>query len=471
METTEKIWFNGKILNVSYELNDNGFRIKIFGTNRYGVDYYPAKIFSELDLKAKKALLENFIYAWTRPLALLMDYGLFFESNKPLIKNFVDYGILGDLSRIADLNKVKTQKLLADFKKFDKNGEIIFRGKKSERMLPPKKTSSEKAILALSFGKDSLLSYGIAKEIGLDCQVVFVRDIKGYNKEYIEAEAKHKSRIIKSFIENERIPINFLIDNVDEIFSDRKIKSKIKDLENTNGMLTFVLEFIPVAYYHQAKYLILGNEANFVDSFKNQDGFKTYPSFDQTVIYTKRENQYLKRLTNGNIQVISLIEPIYNLAEMKILYHRYPYLLQYLMSCSPEKKGSEKWCYQCPMCAKAFLYSVAVGGDPQKIGFKQNFFAKRYKQLYPLFTKKITRPHEKPKAVSEEQLLSFLLAYRQGWRGDLINLFKEKYLAVATRREKELRKKFFGIHSSLTIPKEIKNKVIDIYQEELVSLI
>jgi hypothetical protein len=83
----------------------------------------------------------------------------------------------------------------------------------------------------------------------------------------------------------------------------------------------------------------------------------------------------------------------------------------------------------------------------------------------------MNRAYEKPKAVRDEQLLAFLLAYRRGLKGDLINLFEKKYLNEAKKREGALRKKFLGINSVVTIPFEIRNKIINIYNEEIKKII
>jgi len=67
----------------------------------------------------------------------------------------------------------------------------------------------------------------------------------------------------------------------------------------------------------------------------------------------------------------------------------------------------------------------------------------------------------------DEQLLAFYLAYKQGYKGELIDLFTKLYLKEAEKREKELREDYFGIHSTKTLPKELKDKLLNIYQEEL----
>jgi len=70
----------------------------------------------------------------------------------------------------------------------------------------------------------------------------------------------------------------------------------------------------------------------------------------------------------------------------------------------------------------------------------------------------------------DEQLLAFFLAYKNGKKGELIDLFKSLYLKEAEKREKELKEEYFGIHSTKTLPKELKDKLLNIYKEELKNL-
>jgi hypothetical protein len=176
-------------------------------------------------------------------------------------------------------------------------------------------------------------------------------------------------------------------------------------------------------------------------------------------------------LTEGNIQIVSLVEPLYNIAEVKILHHRYPHLLKYVASCFSRKLTNERWCCQCSNCAKAFLFASAVKGNLKELGIKGNFFDIKHKKLFSLFSTATKRIYEKPPEVREEQLLAFLLAYRNNCKGGLIDLFEKEYLKEAEEKEKELRKKFFGIHSTDSIPKEMKNRVLEIYRQELKDLV
>jgi len=459
-------------LKIFYQNNPTSFDFYISGI-KYSLSY-PEKILNSLSLNAKNILIENFIYSRTAPFGVVMKRISDYDFPRPFLKNFIDQGLIFDLPRISEDMVIDTKKLIKCFKSYkDKKNKFLKVSAQKSKLIPQKPTHDNQVILALSFGKDSLLSYGLAKEIGLKC---FVASVDDEIEKFDSTDYKFKRKIFAEFQREQKEKINFLKDNVDfkekvdQLIENKKIREKAEDLEQANAMITFILELLPFAYYYGAKYIILGNEKNFDDSFINKFGVKAFPSYDQTSNYTKEGNKLLNKLTKGNLQSTSLVEPIYNLAEMKILYSRYPYLLKYMMSCSPEGDSEDRWCYNCPMCARAFLYSMAIGGDPKKIGFKKNLFEKKYQKLYPLFAKKITTYYEKPPAVREEQLLSFLLAYRHGAKGELIEIFKKKYLKEAERKEKKLRKKFFGIHQAINMPKDIKNKILKIYHEELSKL-
>ena len=449
-------------LRISSDLFKNGFNINIFGSQNFSVKYNQ-KIFSNLPHEAQKTLSANFIYSRTAPLGLANKKRLVYQMSKPLVKAMADYGLKNDLPRIAFSNQMKVRDLNKSFEnrqiQFEKSGQ-------GKQLLPPKKLSSKKSILAMSFGKDSLLSYGLAKEIGSDCQLAYVNEMESH----YHIENEHKRKIIKDFCLEQKEKIEYLEDNVDSIFFQNNITGKLKEFDNSNGMLAFSLELLPIAYYYRAKYLILGNEKNFDDYFRYQR-IKAYPSFDQSSFYAQKLNQALSKLTGGNYQTISLVAPLYNLAEMKILYNRYPDLLKYVMSCDLDMTTSDKWCNQCPMCANAYLYSAAVGGNPAQIGLKQKLFESKCLSLYPLLERHQTRAYEMPSQVREEQLLAFLLAYKQGWRGPLMDLFKQKYLNEAKRKEKKLRYKFFKIYSMNNIPKAFRAKLFNIFSGELKQLI
>lgn len=444
---------------VSYAVEDDGFYFSAGDAQRYFVKY-PRTIWRAL--AGKNILAENFVYARTAPLRLATDRPLNLLTNFPFLKKITDYGLKNDLPQIAYTNKISVKNLITKFQ----HSKVSFGNAGKFKLLAKKKNRENKALLALSFGKDSLLSYGLMKELGIDYQLAYVNEMETSNR----IENEHKQKIIKSFCRQENETLVYLKDDADNIFYNRKLPIKIKNFDNTNGMLAFALEFLPLAYYYRAKYLILGNERNLNDHFDYQ-GFKAYPSFDQSSAYAIVLNKELGQFTGQNYQVASLIESIYNLAEFKILYSRYPHLLPYWMSCDQKMTVKDKWCNNCPMCANAYLYSLAVNEDPRKIGLKHDLLAKKYQALYPLFQKKNLRAYEMPPEVREEQLLAFLLAYQNGATGDLMDIFIKRYLKQAKNREKELRRKFFTVYQAPNVPNQYKTKLLNIFKGELKQFI
>lgn len=446
-----------KSLSVSFKFLERGLKVEPFKGGNYRLTY-PKAVYNAFPQAGRRWLAENFTYARTRPLTLFGEQ-LSYQSPAPALKKFINWGISRDLPCIADLNGLSAKKTILDFKIAGRN--IVF-AKQAPANLPALNSLPNRAVLALSFGKDSLLSYGLAKELGLKYQLVCGNEMETA----MGGEWKVKNQIIKKFCQQEKVRVQLFSDNVDELFYHRRFKKHLTEADDTNSMLAYAIELLPFIYQHRAKYLILGNERNLSDYFTGQQGEKIYPSYDQSSAYTKAENKEWRRLTRGKFQVFSFLEPLYNLAEMKILYSRYPRLLQYLMSCAPQAGSNERWCYNCPMCAKAFLYSSAWG-DPKKIAFNRNFFDKKYAEHYPIFATKKLRHYERPPQVKEEQLLAFLLCYRAGLKGDLIDLFKKRYLTKVSRQEKNLRKKYLGIHPAVNLPAWLTGRVLSIFKREL----
>ncbi|MDI6883284.1 MAG: hypothetical protein QMC93_02295 [Patescibacteria group bacterium] len=448
---------------ISYKINKNHFKIRIFDKFEYQVKY-PKAVFANFGEKEKETLLDNFVYCRTLPMSLISNPGLFYQTTKPSLKGLIDYGLLKDLPYVSEVSKTKS---VNTFKKLFNRAEIIFQKENllEEKLAPSKKCSKEKGVLSISFGKDSLLSYALLKEIGFNYHLVSINDMEKYNFN----EFKLKKEIIKMFSEEQKEKVIVLTDETDNIFHNKEIKNNIKTFDRSNAMLAFALEIIPLAYYFEAKYIIFGSEKNLDSFFVNSENFRVYPSSDQSSDYMRKGNQYLKDLTSNNIEVISLIKPLYNIAEIKILHHRYPHLLKYVMSCSDSQLKNYRWCESCSTCCREFIAAAAVG-NPQKVGLNKNFLEKKYLKFYPLFNPEID-PYDRPPDVRDEQLLAFFLAYKNGYQGDLISLFEKLHLKEAQKREKKLREKFFSWHSTKTIPVELKDKVLKIFKEELKDLI
>ena len=105
--------------------------------------------------------------------------------------------------------------------------------------------------------------------------------------------------------------------------------------------------------------------------------------------------------------------------------------------------------------------------DPNRVGLRNTLLDKANRRLFCLFGGEEIDCYEKSKEARDQQLLAFLMAHQNGERGPLLELFKKKFLEEAQERENELRKTFFKIYKSKTMPKRIARLTSSIYKEEL----
>jgi len=416
---------------------------------------YPKNIWKKLGIGSKKVIVGNLVYLKVSPYSMF-NQEMHFDFSLPKLKELGDRGVMGDIPRIAGEDRISTRELIKKFQ----NKKIRFNDEEIKVM--DDFETKDSALIGMSFGKDSLLSYGIAKEIGLNSKLVMVQD-------FWDIEAEHKIFLIKKFKKEFNETVDIIYDELDDISTYKTInRNNSEGIVNANAMNSYLAMLLPLAVNYQAKYVVFGNEQNFNDFFVNKDGFKVYPSYDQSSEWMTEQNNALEGFTNGKVQVSSFIEPIYNIAEVKVLFSRYPSIARYQMSCglANSENREERWCYNCPMCAKAFLYMKANDVDPRSVGFNSNFFDKKFERLYPLFSSP-TRIYEKPKAVRDEQLFAFYLAFRNGNNGYLIEKFRKKFLKEAKSREDELFNKFFKVYDAVSISGKLKWEINSIYREEL----
>ncbi|MBU0627712.1 MAG: hypothetical protein KKC75_00860 [Nanoarchaeota archaeon] len=438
---------------IKNNLEEKGFSINLF---KDAALKYPSGIWENLSESVKRSIVDNLVYLKVSPYLVMHEDEFYFESSTPYLKEMGDKGIIGDMPRIAEEDNVSTKRLIEKFN----NKKVRFRD--SETSVINDISSDGSALIAMSFGKDSLLSYGIANEAGLNPKLAMVQD-------FWDIEASHKLSLIERFEKEFRQKIELVHDRIDAISEYARLnKSDSDGIVGANAMNAYSVMLLPLAIRNNSSYIVFGNEQNFNDHFINDEGFKVYPSYEQSSEWMHEQNTALSGFTNNQVRVSSFVEPIYNLAEVKVLFKRYPDLAKYQMSCSllNTRKRKERWCYNCPMCAKSFLYLSANGVDPKTANFNTNLFGKEHIGLYPLFSKP-TRVYEKPLAVRDEQLFAFYLAYRGGVVGDLIEKFKVEFFEEAKSREDELHKKFLGVHEPKSMSGPVKGKVLSILKEEL----
>jgi len=443
-------------MNVQSRICKDGFKIRM--SKDYSIRYPSEHMWSALNENTRLSLMDNITYVKMAPYAALMKEQFTLNTREPVLKEYVDKCIIKDLPRFAFEDNLTAAKLRANLKvakiNFEKGTPIVPSEKKKYR---------DGGILALSFGKESLLSYSVMKEMGVPTRPVFIEDTW-------DNELFHKKALIARFEKEFKEKVEILVDEFDNSCKDplmRKIKSH--GVYGCGAMNGYMLMLLPFVYHHKVNSIVFGNEQNFNNPFRDREGEMCYPSYGQSGEWMLYQSKMLSKMTGGKAKMISYVEPLYTLGEIKILLNRYPKVAKYLMSCAHEvREDSEnKWCQRCSDCAKVFLYASAFGHRPKEIGFTVDHFKKEFKKEYKLFREKQESPYNNAPDLRDSQLLGFYLAYKNNSKGYLIDEFKKKFLKEAITREDELMKKYLCVHKSVTIPRKYKSALLSIYREEL----
>lgn len=423
---------------------------------------YPEKIWKSYPNTIKDVLVDNLTYLLTINIPLVSGKKeLKYNTSDPLFKSFFDSVVINSLPSAVEDYNFRTEDMIKQFL----NTDYEFNGSGTKLPSDYSFELNEKSIVSLSCGKDSLLSLAVCNEIGLNPIAVYVNDTVSPSENKIKMDFGRKL--------GKELGIEFhVVKNEIEKLNDFEFWKKSESCIGYTHMVTgFCLIALPFSHYFRAKYIVVGNQKDMEFRFHNKDGFYTYPSFDQTVRWMKEQDSLIKLMTGSQASVVSVIEPLTNIAIIRILHKRYKKFGRYEVSCDDLNDCNEKrWCHKCSKCARLALLMKANNVDTKSAGFKKDLFGKENRNLYCLFKGKEVGSYEKSIEAMDEQLLAFYMAYKNGERGYLLDLFKKKFLEEAKSREDELIKKFFSLHDSITIPKNMKKEIFSIYKEELKNI-
>ena len=231
---------------------------------------------------------------------------------------------------------------------------------------------------------------------------------------------------------------------------------------------------LPFVHAFEADYIILGNEQSCNDHFFDKEGTLTYKAgYDQHGDWATQQGLLSSMLMGRNIQVVSFMEPLYEIAITRILHNRYPAYGKYQMSCMADNDQAavNRWCQHCVKCGYMYALCCAAGLDLDKVGFTENLFDETHSGIYDHF---FAYDPKAPEYGSQEELgLAFLLASRRGHRGGSMGRFR-KELSSSFENEKSnssLIRQYLGLHSDGNIPPDLKPALLKIYHEELDSFI
>ncbi|MFH0870450.1 MAG: hypothetical protein V1866_05335, partial [archaeon] len=323
-------------MRIQTNINRDGLKIRI--SKNYFVRYPSEQMWSNLSKQTQLSIRDNLMYMKISPYSALMKEQFSLNTRKPALKEFVDKATMKDFPRFAFEDKLPVSMLKNNFRR------AKFKFAKGMPFIPNDDIHpGEGGVLGFSFGKESLLSYAVMKELGLPVKPTIIEDTW-------DAEMDHKKALISAFEKEFDEKVNVVVDEFDNACLDPLLcHVKTRGLYGCNAMNGYMMMLLPVAYYFGVNSIVFGNEHNFNEHFVVEEQRTCYPSYEQSTKWMMQQNKMLGIMTQGKMGLVSYVEPLYNFGEMKVLLERYPQYAKYMMSCShdPYEDRENRWCQGC----------------------------------------------------------------------------------------------------------------------------
>lgn len=444
---------------VSAHLLTNGFVVSV-DTKSYKT-IYPKIIWAAFPQYLRPLLSQTAAYFYTHHLTLAKNCDIFYEFPPPALSSLFIHGLFYALPEaVLEFPDARftAAKLLQTV--YNSGYRTHFSGTPAllqahTPFIPTKRA----VVMPFSFGKDSLLTFAVTVDIGLSPILVFFREPTS------PYENINKEALRKKFNEEFSLTITSFTNNLGNLREGASV------MWGWDLLLTqYTLLLIPYVYASRAKYFFWSNERSTNESVVTPDGYRINPTHEQGVAWTLHLNNLL-RSYGANTVLSSLHEPIHELGVLYILHHRYPEIGKYQLSClnDTNKPVNKRWCGDCYECARVFMFLLAIGVDPARVGFTDNMLGTKKKKLHHLFSKEDRSESVDILFQSKgERLLAFYLSNLRGVRGDLMTLFQQELLPLVEKQKNTLIKKYLTFYEDAkTVPSELQKRVFPIYRKEL----
>ncbi|MBS7618855.1 hypothetical protein KEJ25_09740, partial [Candidatus Bathyarchaeota archaeon] len=255
---------------VKVQVGENHISVDVDGRSFSTV--FPKGFFEKYPEPVKRILAENLAFASTIHLPFLVGRDVVkYQMPKPSAKDLIEEGFKLSLPATAFLKFQKTSELLRRFSEF----QYLFEEEDASEHILRQENLADLAVLLFSFGKDSLLTYALCREIGVKPVLVYVREPLTVRENYF------KEKLSKRFFEEFGEEVLF-IDNGLGALREPDKSLKERGWYGWELQLSQIgLMLLPIAYAENAKYLFFGNEKSCDEGFFDGEGFWCNPVYEQ----------------------------------------------------------------------------------------------------------------------------------------------------------------------------------------------
>ncbi|MGC9342987.1 MAG: creatininase family protein, partial [Bacteroidales bacterium] len=292
--------------------------------------------------------------------------------------------------------KQEFKDLLFEKKKRYTTAKLIFKSKsqsmKVEKSWLHWNTSGNNICILSSGGKDSLLSYGLIKELGKEVFPYFINEsgrhwytaINTYR--FLKENDKNTGRV---WTNSDRI-FNWFVRNMPFIREDfNSVRADDYPIRLWT-VAVFLFGVLPLMKKNGVAKLIIGDEYDTTRKL-SYNGLTHYGGlYDQSRYFDISLSRFFMK-KGWNVRQFSIIRSLSELLILKILVKRYPELQSQQVSChaSHEKEGRIYPCGNCEKCRRIVGMLKSLDENPERCGYTHFQIEKGLKALATRSVKQI----------------------------------------------------------------------------------
>ena len=299
-----------------------------------------------------------------RDLALFEDF-LLIQSRETLVNR-----VLRGNEYLVEGAKFKDNRELADLYK-DHRAALVPEGK--ARRTFERAPDPDRVCVLSSGGKESLLSYGLLKEVGAEVYPFYFNESGGHwltAKPAFDAFTRFEPRTRKVWSNVDRVYL-FIKDHMRLIRPDfREVHADLYPIR-TFTFLHYAFAFWPYVYRHGISAFVVGNEYDEPGDWTYLGVPHHYGIYDQTQEFDWKMTEYYKARGLA-CEHFSVVRPLSSFSEELIIAKRYRELLRIQRSCHAThlEEGKVVPCGRCTKCLGVLSILVASEVDPRVMGYR-----------------------------------------------------------------------------------------------------
>jgi creatinine amidohydrolase/Fe(II)-dependent formamide hydrolase-like protein/7-cyano-7-deazaguanine synthase in queuosine biosynthesis len=224
-----------------------------------------------------------------------------------------------------------------------------------------------------SGGKDSLLSYGLLREMGFETHAVFVNESGRHwftaRNAYRYLRQETPATTSRVWTSSDRV-FSWMLQHLPFVRADH---ARVRSDEYPIRLWTvavFLFGALPVLRARGIGRIVIGDEYDTTRRVRHKRIAHYDGLYDQSRFFDEALTRYYKRKGWPLVQ-FSLLRQMSELLIQKTLAGRYPELLKHQVSCHATHLENERAlpCGRCEKCRRIVGMLIAVGSDPETCGY------------------------------------------------------------------------------------------------------